>query len=752
LVDDWALTGSPGWLYNPAVAALFCEHLEARQLLAGTFQLAAGGLVNITGTSGDDAIVLSQKGRKLSVSVNGHIKTFALKSIKKVRINCGAGDDSVTWSKGGISQPMIENGGAGDDTLWGSRGRDKLIGGDGVDVIDGVSEPEPGPAVPGADAQARLHGQADYVGNGVYSRDGTGESVAGLSVIGFRSVSYDVKIENDGSKAQQYVVKVPDDDPRFVVKVYDSIKTGFGGGELISEASGAGWKTNSLAPGEFVEIRVDVAPKLAARGNDVNALQVRVAAVGDARQVDVVRLDTKSAFTPVPEIRRRNFDESGVYLASVQNEGNVVDQYRLTGPAEVNGGKVRYFDSEHGGHEITAAVTGSGWLTPRLAPKDEQPFRVEIETKAGEVRRVTVTATSLADGSKNDFARFATEARKTGPKFFVIGVWSQPTYNFDKWKRRGINTLVNYEGLSGTVSMDSWISAANSRGLYQIRKPREDPADDKDEKLLLAWTGGDEPDIYSASHQALAPNYAMFKSVDPDRPVMINFAGSGILGWGQYPLKRADYEQMLPYMDWVSSGVYPVTGWNRPEHLDAPGRSVDRLQKWTEGKPQLAIIESGDQQLPWMPKTLRSATPGEFRAMVWDAIIRGAQGIMYFPFAFQPRFVFDNTPPEIEAEMMIQNKRIGDLSKVLVSPFDPAELGLNLPAPLEGSWRQVGNKKYFIVMNYSAKAVRGAKIGLVGAGKGGSVSVHGESRSLAMSRGTISDNFGAYETHIYEVG
>jgi hypothetical protein len=63
----------------------------------------------------------------------------------------------------------------------------------------------------------------------------------------------------------------------------------------------------------------------------------------------------------------------------------------------------------------------------------------------------------------------------------------------------------------------------------------------------------------------------------------------------------------------------------------------------------------------------------------------------------------------------------------------------------------VGNKKYFFVMNFSAKSVKGAKIGMVGAGKGGTVDVRGEGRSLAMARGSISDDFGAYETHIYEV-
>jgi hypothetical protein len=730
------------------VAALFFEQLEARRMLAGTSATAAGGLININGTSADDAIVLSQKGKKLTVLVNGARKSFAVGAIKKVQINCGDGDDVVRWKRGGISRQMIVKGGGGDDTLWGSRGKDKLVGGDGLDVIDGVAEEEPGPPMAGADALARVHGKPDYVGNDVYSRDGVGQSVGGESQIGFRTVSYDVKIENDGTGARQFLVKVPDDDPKFIVQVYDAIKTGWTGGQSITgAATGAGWKTKSLAPGESVEIRVDVAPRLAARGNDVNALEVRVAAVGDARQVDVVRLDTKAAFTPLPEIRRRNFDDSGTYLASVANEGNVADRFVLTGPAGA-----RYFDAEHGGHEITAAVTGSGWVTPKLGPKQEQAFRVEIEAAAGEVRSVTVTAKSQADGRATDFARFSTQATKKGPRFFVIGVWSQPTFNFDKWKRRGINTLMKYEGLSGSVSLEDWIKAANAKGFYQIREERDDPAQDKDEPLLLAWTANDEPDIYSVYHQALKPDYEYFKAADPDRPVVINFAGSMVNGWHATPLKRQDYETMLPYMDWVSNGVYPVTGWDRPEHLDGPGRALDRLQNWTEGKPQLQIIESGDQQLSWNPARLRTATREEFKAQMWDAIIHGAQGILYFPFAFQPRFTFDNTSPQLEQEMIVQHKRINDISKVLVSAIDPPNLGLNVSAPLEGTWRQVGNKKYFIVMNFSAKAVKGVKVGFVGAGKSGVVKVRGEPRSLAMARGAISDDFGAYETHIYQIG
>jgi hypothetical protein len=75
-----------------------------------------------------------------------------------------------------------------------------------------------------------------------------------------------------------------------------------------------------------------------------------------------------------------------------------------------------------------------------------------------------------------------------------------------------------------------------------------------------------------------------------------------------------------------------------------------------------------------------------------------------------------------------------------------------MEAPLEGTWRQVGNKKYFIVMNFSGKALRGAKVGFYGAGNSGKVTVRGEGRSLSMSGASVTDSFGAYETHIYEIG
>src|SRR4051794_31329383 len=86
-------------------------------------------------------------------------------------------------------------------------------------------------------------------------------------------------------------------------------------------------------------------------------------------------------------------------------------------------------------------------------------------------------------------------AQLPSPDFFPIGVHSQPTTSFAKWKARGVNTMVQYESLNGAVSMDTWDAAAEAQGLYYIRWPGANPSNDLQKKNLLAWAQGDEPDL-----------------------------------------------------------------------------------------------------------------------------------------------------------------------------------------------------------------------------------------------------------------
>src|SRR5256885_8282655 len=95
-------------------------------------------------------------------------------------------------------------------------------------------------------------------------------------------------------------------------------------------------------------------------------------------------------------------------------------------------------------------------------------------------------------------------AQVPGPDYFPIGVHSQPKLSFDKWKARGVNTLFQYEAENNSlgvpqVSMADWSKTAASKGLYYVRAPSANPADDLQESNLLAWAQKDEPDLSNHS-------------------------------------------------------------------------------------------------------------------------------------------------------------------------------------------------------------------------------------------------------------
>src|SRR5439155_8239593 len=81
----------------------------------------------------------------------------------------------------------------------------------------------------------------------------------------------------------------------------------------------------------------------------------------------------------------------------------------------------------------------------------------------------------------------------------------------------------------------------------------------------------------------------------------------------------------------------------------------------------------------------RAPTRAEFRGQVWDAVIHGAKGIMYFPFNFKGSWdtdhgpenatAYDGTPEDpsnnIVEEMKTQNGRLTALGPILLTQENP---------------------------------------------------------------------------------
>lgn len=121
------------------------EHMEERRLLSASGGVSLDmedGTLNVRGTKGDDAIVVSldaADATKLNVSLNGVSHSFNVSEVLHVKMNGKKGHDSMAMDEaaGAILIGVHMVGGDGNDVLVGASGDDRLMGGKGDDVLSG---------------------------------------------------------------------------------------------------------------------------------------------------------------------------------------------------------------------------------------------------------------------------------------------------------------------------------------------------------------------------------------------------------------------------------------------------------------------------------------------------------------------------------------------------------------------------------------------------------------------------------------
>ena len=108
----------------------------------------------------------------------------------------------------------------------------------------------PAQAVPyQPNGKIKAQGDAAFLGNDVYNTDGTGQSVG--TVIDHRGVAkFVIKVQNDGTKRDKLIVNLVtlDYDGGWKTNLYR------GQNDVSFPATGNGYKTRKLAPGESVKL------------------------------------------------------------------------------------------------------------------------------------------------------------------------------------------------------------------------------------------------------------------------------------------------------------------------------------------------------------------------------------------------------------------------------------------------------------------------------------------------------------------
>lgn len=279
------------------------------------------------------------------------------------------------------------------------------------------------------DLLIRTGGETWYVGNDIYNTSGVDQTRA-QTADWDRPAVYHIKLQNDGSSPDTFLVTGGGSGGGWTVRYYDALAEGV---EVTADVVGPGWPVGPLSPGETTEFRVEVVPEPGVPPQAPLQMLVTATSRLEATKADtVMAVTTKAVSAAQPDMLIRNagetlyagndvynetgqgqqraqaaaWDEPAVYYLKVQNDGTLGDSFVITGPGGGSGWVVTYYDQLEGGANITAQVTGSGWTVGPLAPAGFREFRVEVSLEPGSPPEAPVeliiAARSTADSAKSD--------------------------------------------------------------------------------------------------------------------------------------------------------------------------------------------------------------------------------------------------------------------------------------------------------------------------------------------------------------
>jgi hypothetical protein len=300
-----------------------------------------------------------------------------------------------------------------------------------------------------------------------------------------------------------------------------------------------------------------------------------------------------------------------------------------------------------------------------------------------------VTLTQV-DGGPDYYARFS-HGLPTSRSYFPIAVFLESVLSqadIDKDKDAGLNLYVTL-----TANSDLNLVRANGmRAILQQSEWRNDPAA-RANPAAVGWELYDEVDMQlgpGAGYDAMAGTVA---SLPNDGRMRWNNYGKGVMFWesdaeaaaflnNYQHVQEADvYWFTDPFVHSASEGGH-LFGLNRDLTYEETrraanyGATVHRLRGLIDppgSKPVWNVIEVGWPFTETEGQGARQIEPAEIRAAVWQSIIAGARGILYFNHSFggpntTQHALRDPAYASERAVVESVNAQITDLAPVLNSP------------------------------------------------------------------------------------
>ena len=353
---------------------------------------------------------------------------------------------------------------------------------------------------------------------------------------------------------------------------------------------------------------------------------------------------------------------------------------------------------------IALAVTAGGWL----------PVRADV----------TVTPRGIRVGEH---------------PFFPVGIYYAPTEKFGQLRRMGFTvTHVWASGGEGTRRVLDESHRVGLRAVVELTEAhlRSNPflptirqfvLASRAHPALLAWYLYDEPDREALGR--IQQGFQLIRELDPAHPVLIvhNFPERG----GPF----------VPYLDVFGVDPYPVP--NMP--LSFVSNQVIRARSVAgAGRPVWAVIQAFAKEVQGRPS--RYPTPRELRNMVYQAIVAGASGILYFSYDWQGNL--EERAPALWASLGPINHELASLAPALLADGrDDSQARVSSNADVRSLTRESSGQTYVILVNVDPMEARVQ----VHPPKGGNATVEVlfEARQLKVVDGAFTDTLEPHGVRVY---
>jgi len=249
--------------------------------------------------------------------------------------------------------------------------------------------------------------------------------------------------------------------------------------------------------------------------------------------------------------------------------------------------------------------------------------------------------------------------------------------------------------------------------------------------------------------------YSELKKFDPSRPMFVTFSSMFLRDFydtSWFTTKQADalYRGYADIADVFCIDIYPIYGWNRPDHIEWVAKATKQQKELVgPGKPLLQWIETCPGNFGANTKPV---TGLEIRNEVYQALASGCTAIGYFTHVFGPKFSSFGVPPENQEAIKKINAEIRELTPQLTGPDAKQQPTLAIEGDLLSLCHAKSNGKNLtvIALNMDGNYKGGSgTIKLPGLQEGTDITVYGENRVIKAEAGQWKDEFAPLAVHIY---